>query len=154
MGKNITIAILGILLAMFIVRDNITYSEMQQLEDEISLLNEHTCDDSYSEGESYGYNSGYDNGHIDGLAEGREKGYYDGLANGAEMFCNYLAKESGVVGPLEEYILSLQEYFDGEAPLSDAEEAFRELTDFCLKYDWAENCCSMGDVEFLYPDDQ
>ena len=69
------------------------------------------------------------------------------------MFCNYLAKESGVVGPLEEYIITLQDYFDGKAPLSEAEEAFRELTNFCLEYDLAEYYCSMGDAEFLYPSD-
>lgn len=162
MGKNIAIAILSILLVMFIVRDNVTYSEMQQLEAEVALLNERSHSESYWEGyrngEDDGYSNGketgYDNGYTDGVTDGKEEGYYDGLAAGAELFCNYLRNETGVFYPLEERILSLQWYSDGEAPLSEAEEAFRELTDFCLKYDWAENCCSMGDVDFLYPDDQ
>lgn len=101
MGKNIAIAILSILLVMFIVRDNITYSEMQQLEFEISLLNEHSYSDGYSEGEddgyNFGYNNGYDEGYSDAVSEyensgyesgyddGHNDGYSDGLDEGSDL---------------------------------------------------------------------
>lgn len=162
MGKNIVIAILSILLFVFMAQNTTSVEEIQRLEEEVQFLGDGSYEDGYFYGTKDGYeyglseglDTGYQNGIDDGYSDGQADGYYEGLADGAEMFCDYLAKESGVVGPLEEYILSLQDYFDGEAPLSEAEEAFRELTDFCLKYDWAENCCSMGDVDFLYPDDQ
>lgn len=86
MGKNITIAILSILLVMFLIRDNITYSEMQQLEAEVSLLNERSHSKSYSEGyrdgEEDGYDSGYDTGYDEGYSEGLSEGEYEGNQTG------------------------------------------------------------------------
>lgn len=150
-------AFLFIALLLIYIQSGFYNSKIEALELDLDARCADAYSEGYGDGEEHGYSwgeeNGYDNGYIDGLAEGREEGYYDGLADGAEMFCNYLTEETGLEGPLEEYILTLQDYFDGEAPLSDAEEAFRELTDFCLKYDWAERCCSMGDAEFLYPAD-